>query len=114
MKEVLPRMHQRCSNFQIDTLEPMIILGGRISNFAKNSGTYIDRIVSYLGKMGEVGVSKNSPPYNSAKRNAEKHLDKLIAHAGEVGVQCGEVFDRLSAVSLPWNARRATSLTFWM
>ncbi|KAH6637823.1 hypothetical protein C7974DRAFT_411285 [Boeremia exigua] len=110
MKEALPRMHQRCANFQIETLEPMIVLGGRISNFAKSSGTYIDRIVGYLNKMGEPGVSKNSPAYSSAKRNADKHLDRLIAHAGEVGVQCGEVFDRLSAFKVKTTTEDKTDL----
>jgi hypothetical protein len=92
-------MHQRCSEFQINTLEPMIILGGRISNFAKNSSVYIERVVSYLNQMGAPGATKNSPQYNAAKRNVDNYLTRLIKHAGEVRIQCGEVFDRLSAVS---------------
>lgn len=99
MKDVLPQMYQHRAEFQIDTLEPMIILGGRISNFAQNAGTYVDRFIGFLNKMSEPNVKMNRPEYKSAKPDVDRYLDRLIVHAGEVGEQCGNVFTKLDEVS---------------
>lgn len=98
MKEVLPRMHKRASEFQVDTIEPMITLGGRIGNFAKDSGKYLQTIVDSLTVMGEPGMVKGNLKYDAAKRMADKMLDKLANHAKEVEGQCGEMFTKLSQV----------------
>lgn len=99
MKEVLPRMHKRASDFQKDTIEPMITLGGRIGNFAKDSGNYIGTIVSSLMVMGEPGMVKGNLKYDAAKRTADRMLDRLTQHAGEVEEQCHDMFVQLTAVS---------------
>jgi hypothetical protein len=85
MKDVLSRMNQPYSEFQVDTLEPMIILGGCISNFSQNTGTYVERIIGYLNKMSEPEVKIDNPEYKSTKQNVDRYLDRLTAHAGEVG-----------------------------
>jgi hypothetical protein len=43
MKIVLPRIQQNTTKFRIDTLEPMILLGGKIANFSKFAGDYLKR-----------------------------------------------------------------------
>ncbi|RSL62296.1 hypothetical protein CEP53_004836 [Fusarium sp. AF-6] len=96
MKQVLPRMHKRASEFQVDTIEPMITLGGRIGNFAKDSGQYLQTIVASLNVMGEPGMVKGNLKYDAAKRRADTMLDRLANHAKEVEGQCGEMFTKLS------------------
>ncbi|RBR26040.1 uncharacterized protein FIESC28_01068 [Fusarium coffeatum] len=96
MKIVLPRMHKRANEFQIDTIEPMITLGGRIGNFAKDSGKYIETIVASLMIMGEPGMVRGSLKFDAAKRKVDTLLDRLTVHAKEVEDKCGEMFDKLS------------------
>ncbi|RMJ16007.1 hypothetical protein CDV36_004312 [Fusarium kuroshium] len=96
MKQVLPRMHKRASEFQVDTIEPMITLGGRIGNFAKDSGQYLQTIVASLNVMGEPGMVKGNLKYDAAKRRADTMLDRLANHAKEVEGQCGQMFTKLS------------------
>ncbi|KAK7416608.1 hypothetical protein QQX98_005079 [Neonectria punicea] len=96
MKQVLPRMHKRANDFQVDTIEPMITLGGRIGNFAKDSGNYIGTIVSSLMVMGEPGMVKGNLKFDAAKRRADTMLDRLTDHAKKVEVECGEMFKKLT------------------
>ncbi|KAF5578848.1 hypothetical protein FPCIR_11391 [Fusarium pseudocircinatum] len=96
MKIVLPRMHQRANEFQINTIEPMITLGGRIGNFAKDSGKYIETIVTSLMIMGEPGMVKGSLKFDAAKRKVDTLLDRLTTHAKEVEDKCGEMFAQLT------------------
>lgn len=108
MKEVLPRMHKRANDFQINAIEPMITLGGRIGNFAKDSGRFMDRLVKNLEVMGQPGMVKGVAQFDAAKYDAEKTLDRLTDHAKKVEVECKEMFDKLTAVSgikeCPWKA----------
>ncbi|RSL98147.1 hypothetical protein BHE90_008701 [Fusarium euwallaceae] len=88
MKKVLPRMHKRANDFQVDTIEPMLVLGGRIANFAKDSGQYLQTIVASLTVMGEPGMVKGNLKYDAAKRRADTMLDRLANHAMEVEGHC--------------------------
>ncbi|RSL59401.1 hypothetical protein CEP54_007315 [Fusarium duplospermum] len=96
MKQVLPRMHKRANDFQVDTIEPMILLGGRIGNFAKDSGQYLQTIVASLTVMGEPGMVKGNLKYDAAKRRADQMLDRLADHATKVEGECGQMFDKLT------------------
>ncbi|KAI1280253.1 hypothetical protein F5Y07DRAFT_413359 [Xylaria sp. FL0933] len=98
MKEVLPRINQRCTAFQIGTLEPMITLGGRIANFAKDAGNQTDKLLKYLQVLGSGSedVKIGTPKYKSTHKLAQKALDKLIEHATDVDGKCQITLDQLA------------------
>lgn len=98
MKQVLPRMFKRASEFQINTIEPMIVLGGQIGTFAKDSGRYIETIVASLETMGSPGMVKGCDKYNAAKSRADQLLDRLSAHAKKVENECDVMFKKLTKV----------------
>ncbi|KAI0186881.1 hypothetical protein EV127DRAFT_410831 [Xylaria flabelliformis] len=95
MREVLPRINNRCTNFQIETLEPMITLGGRIANFAKDAGKLTDKLLGYLQALGSEEVKMGTPKYKSNHTLAQRALDKLITHAVEVDGKCQETLNQL-------------------
>ncbi|KAL6823178.1 hypothetical protein V8C40DRAFT_31852 [Trichoderma camerunense] len=111
MKEVLPRMHKRANDFQINTIEPMITLGGRIGNFAKDSGRFMDRLVKNLEVMGQPGMVKGVSQFDAAKYDAEKTLDRLTDHAKKVEVECKEMFDKLTAFKVDTETQDLKDIT---
>jgi hypothetical protein len=92
MKIVLPRIQQNTTKFRIDTLEPMILLGGKIANFLK-------MLSGFINKMTANPV--NSPQYNKEKKGAATVLKALKDHAERVQVQCTTTFKELTDVGYP-------------
>jgi hypothetical protein len=99
MKIVLPRIQQNTTKFRIDTLEPMILLGGKIANFSKFAGDYLKMLSGFIHKMTASPV--NSPQYNKEKKGAATVLKALKDHAERVQAQCTTTFNELSAVGYP-------------
>ena len=97
MKIVLPRIQQNTTRFRIDTLEPMILLGGKIANFSKFAGDNLKMLSNFINKMTEHPV--NSPQYNKEKKGAATVLKALKDHAEKVQAECTKTVNELGAVS---------------
>ncbi|KAG9200134.1 hypothetical protein G6514_007612 [Epicoccum nigrum] len=95
MKIVLPRIQQNTTRFRIDTLEPMILLGGKIANFSKFAGDYLKMLSNFINKMTEHPV--NSPQYNKEKKGAATVLKALKDHAEKVQAECTKTVNELGA-----------------
>ena len=99
MREVILRINNRCASFQVETLGPMIILGGRIANFARDAAFLTEKLRRFLQILGDETIVRESPKYRSNNRMALRVLDKLIYHADEVDHQCQIILHPLAKVS---------------
>ncbi|KAI1362338.1 hypothetical protein F5Y08DRAFT_341782 [Xylaria arbuscula] len=88
MRETLLRISNRCDSFRV---EPMVIIGGLIANFAKDTALLTERLLSFLQILGDENVSRQSDKYRSTNRMAYKVLDTLMEHAHVVDTRCESI-----------------------
>ena len=104
MKIVLPGIQWNTTKFRINTLEPMILLGGKIANFSKFASDYLRMLSTFINKITESSVK--SPQYNKEKKGAATVLKGLKDHAGKDQAECTKTVLELGAVGYPKRSRQ--------